>query len=148
MAEGIYLSLKSCSVSGSVPGYSFCLTSCIIFASNSVCTGPGSIRDSLWRDEPHGAREMDYFSNPRDVFPSGSGKTVVACDIGSAHVMLNLKSCTAKLSQKPSMANLEAAYTSLNTTPTRKCAPFSFRRVRLFLSHTGSSVCRLLHPSG
>lgn len=35
----------------------------------------------------------------------------------NTHVTLNFKSCTAKLSQKPSMANLEAAYTSLNTTP-------------------------------
>lgn len=73
---------------------------------------------------------MDYFRNLAeqtiscDVFTSGSG---IMCDISRAHVTLNLKSCTAKLSQKPSMANLEAAYTSLNTTPTKKCTRFSFR---------------------
>lgn len=49
------------------------------------------------------------------------------CGSSSAHVTLNLKSCTAKLSQKPSMANLEAAYTSLNTTPRKKGTGFSFR---------------------
>ncbi|TNN49237.1 hypothetical protein EYF80_040535 [Liparis tanakae] len=33
------------------------------------------------------------------------------------HVTSNFSSCTARHSQNPSMANLEAAYTSLNTTP-------------------------------
>lgn len=99
-----------------------------------MCTGPGSIRDKLWKDKPPGARRMDYFSNSTkqmiscDIFTSGSGILVSACDVSSAHVTLNLKSCTAKLSQKPSMANLEAAYTSLNTTPTKKCTRFRFRR--------------------
>lgn len=48
MEDGMYTSLKYLTVSGSAPGNSILATSSIIFASNSVCTGPGSIRDNLW----------------------------------------------------------------------------------------------------
>lgn len=47
MDDGMYTSLKYLTVSASAPGYSILATSCIIFVSNSVCTGPGSIIDSL-----------------------------------------------------------------------------------------------------
>lgn len=57
----------------------------------------------------------------RQTTRSQTGGLFQPTNAGSAHLTSNLKSCTAKLSQKPSMANLEAAYTSLNATPTEKC---------------------------
>lgn len=68
MDDGMYTSLKYLTVSESAPGYSILATSCIIFVSNSVCTGPGSIIDSLGvqrecysTTEPlFNANKMDY----------------------------------------------------------------------------------------
>lgn len=42
--------------------------------------------------------------------------------VSCTHMTLKLKSCAARPSQKPSRANLEAAYTSLNATPVKNKA--------------------------
>lgn len=110
MEDGMYTSLKYLTVSVSAPGNSILATSSIIFASNSVCTGPGSIRDNLW---------VERAGKSGVLYHIISWIQILCISVSSQYtdLTLNLSSWTAKLSQKPSMANLEAVQTSLNTTP-------------------------------
>lgn len=83
-------------MSGSAPGYSILATFSIILVSNSVCTGPGSIMDNLW-----GGGHMKELRKRAELFQADKGKSAI-------YRTLNFISCTAMLSQKPSMANFEA----------------------------------------